>query len=98
MVEAGSIGVTSVVSVLFKNVGDALIGALAWFAFGWAFAYGEILGESPDSPTTSTQWFIGSSGYFMQNVNPCMYVAHPHTMLLRYVEITCCFQLCSLIK
>eukprot|EP00038_Savillea_parva_P004977 m.145606 g.145606 ORF g.145606 m.145606 type:complete len:513 (-) comp11629_c1_seq6:214-1752(-) len=73
MLEAGSLGVTSVVSVLFKNLGDCLIGALAWFTFGWAFAYGEILGEDPDSPTTSTQWFIGGSGYFMQNLNPCYY-------------------------
>lgn len=73
MIEAGSMGVTSVVSVLFKNMGDCLIGALAWFTFGWAWAYGTIEGESPDSPTTSTQWFIGSSGYFMQNLNPCQY-------------------------
>jgi hypothetical protein len=54
MVEAGSIGVTSVVSVLFKNMGDCLIGALAWFVFGWAFAYGDHQGRDPDQPTSST--------------------------------------------
>jgi hypothetical protein len=54
MVEAGSIGVTSVVSVLFKNIGDCLIGALAWFVFGWAFAYGDHLGLDADAPTSGT--------------------------------------------
>ena len=73
MLEAGSLGVTSVVSVLFKNLGDCLLGALAWFAFGWAFAYGESMGGDPDAPTTSTQWFIGNTGYFMQDLNPCRY-------------------------
>lgn len=77
-------------------MGDCLIGAAVWFAVGWAWAYGDVLGESPDSPTTSTrtlhsplstnlnphtharvclyvEWFIGSTGYFGQNLNPCRY-------------------------
>lgn len=74
MVEAGSIGVTSVVSVLFKNLGDMLFGAIAWFIFGWAWAYGTTYyDQDHEEPTTSTQWFIGDGGYFLQNVNPCYY-------------------------
>eukprot|EP00038_Savillea_parva_P004978 m.145639 g.145639 ORF g.145639 m.145639 type:complete len:530 (-) comp11629_c1_seq9:298-1887(-) len=74
MLEAGSLGVTAVVSVLFKNLGDCLIGAFIWWAVGWAWAYGEVYGDNDENaPITSTQWFIGSSGYFAQNLNPCNY-------------------------
>ena len=56
MLEAGSLGVTAVVSVLFKNLGDCLIGAFIWWAVGWAWAYGEVYGDNDENaPITSTR-------------------------------------------
>lgn len=40
----------------------------------YAFAFGTTYHEQDSGEeTTSTQWFIGSGGYFLQNVNPCAY-------------------------
>lgn len=63
LLEAGSIGVQSVVNILFKNINDMLLGALLWWAVGYAFAYG----NNPSYP------FIGDSGYFLQHVGLCEY-------------------------
>ncbi len=41
MLTAGSVRTKNVKNVLLKNVLDACVGAIAYFIFGWAFAYGE---------------------------------------------------------
>ena len=40
LLSAGSIGASSVVNILLKNLADALIGILAWWSIGYALAYG----------------------------------------------------------
>jgi len=62
MLEAGSIGSTSVTNVLFKNFCESMVGALVWFTVGYAFAFGE----------SNTQ-FIGNKGYFLHLVPECDY-------------------------
>lgn len=60
MLEAGSIGSTSVTNVLFKNFCDSMVGAVVWFAVGYAFAFGD-----------EGNQFIGSKGYFLMDVPTC---------------------------
>lgn len=73
MLEAGSIESHAVTSVLFKNVCDVLVGALAWWAVGWAFAFGNKEVGSGDDRFSSTADFIGTGGYFLDDVNECTY-------------------------
>ena len=40
LLEAGLTRAKNVVNILAKNVADAVVGITAWFAVGWAFAYG----------------------------------------------------------
>jgi len=59
---------------MYKAVAGFLVTLIAWFTVGYAFAYGTTYYDTdPGSRTTSTQWFIGNSGYFLQNVNPCVW-------------------------
>lgn len=62
LLEAGSTGVTSVTSILFKNVADVMVGSVAWWATGYAFAYG------PEGTR-----FIGSKQYFLMDIELCDY-------------------------
>ena len=55
LLEAGSISVKNVQNIIFKNMMDACIGALIWFAFGYAFAFG----DGDDGP------FIGKKNFFL---------------------------------
>ena len=57
--EAGSIGSTAVTNVLFKNLCDAMIGGVVWWAMGYGFAFGN--GNA----------FIGNDFFFYNNVNQC---------------------------
>jgi len=61
--EAGSTGVTSVTSILFKNVCDVMIGSIAWWSIGYAFAYGDDFGNK----------FIGGTNFFLMDVGLCDY-------------------------
>jgi Amt family ammonium transporter len=51
--EAGSVRTKNTVNILIKNMLDCLLGGLAYWAIGWAVAYGP-----PGNP------FIGSSEFF----------------------------------
>ena len=66
LLEAGSTGVTSVTSILFKNVADVFVGAIAWFAVGYAVAYG-------DDGSEEQLKFLGRGYFFMNNVGLCEY-------------------------
>lgn len=66
LLEAGSTGVYSVTSILFKNVADVFVGAIAWFAVGYAIAYGD------DGSEAELKMF-GRGYYFMHNVGLCEY-------------------------
>ena len=48
---------------MLKNLLDTCGAAIAFFAVGYAFAYG---GEDPESPTKT---FIGTSGFFLKNIS-----------------------------
>jgi len=51
--EAGSVRTKNTVNILLKNTLDAFIGGVAYWAIGWALAYGE-----------GGQFMTGGSGYF----------------------------------
>ena len=53
LLEAGAVRSKNTVNILIKNMLDALIGGVVYWAVGWAFAYGE--GESG---------FMGTSQFF----------------------------------
>lgn len=59
MLTAGSVRSKNAKNVLLKNVLDACVGAIAYFLFGFAFAYGE--GDSAASG------FIGTGNYALDN-------------------------------
>ncbi len=54
LVEAGLTRAKNVVNIFAKNMSDAVVGILAFFAVGYAFAFGSGGG-----------WFIGSGEYFL---------------------------------
>ncbi len=58
LVEAGMTRAKNVVNIFAKNMTDAVVGILAFFATGWAFAFGE-----------SGGWFIGTSNYFLTDLD-----------------------------
>jgi ammonium transporter, Amt family len=58
LVEAGLTRAKNVVNIFAKNVADATIGILAFFAVGYAFAFGESGGS-----------FIGSGNFFLQDLD-----------------------------
>lgn len=58
MLTAGSVRSKNTKNVLLKNVLDACVGALAYWVFGYAFAYGE---------DTAASGFIGSGLYALSN-------------------------------
>merc|ERR1719181_89467 len=64
MLEAGSLGSTSVVNILFKNMCDSMLGAIIYFAFGYALSYGM---------NDDTGKFFGNQGFFLYKVNICEY-------------------------
>ena len=58
LVEAGLTRAKNVVNIFAKNMTDAIVGILAFFATGWAFAFGE-----------SGGWFIGTSNFFLNDLD-----------------------------
>ncbi len=58
LVEAGLTRAKNVVNIFAKNIADATVGILAFFATGYAFAFGE-----------SGGWFIGTDNFFLQGLD-----------------------------
>ena len=58
LVEAGLTRAKNVVNIFAKNLTDAIVGILAFFATGWAFAFGD-----------SGGWFIGTSNFFLHDMD-----------------------------
>jgi Amt family ammonium transporter len=58
LVEAGLTRAKNVVNIFAKNMADAIVGILAFFATGYAFAFGE-----------SGGWFIGTSNFFLNDLD-----------------------------
>ncbi|MFW2333321.1 ammonium transporter [Ilumatobacter sp.] len=56
LVEAGLTRAKNVVNIFAKNMADAIVGVTAWFATGWAFAFG-----SEDSLIGTDQFFLAGS-------------------------------------
>lgn len=57
MLTAGSVRSKNTKNVLLKNVLDACVGSIAYFLFGWAFAYGP-----------KGNLFIGSGNYALSEI------------------------------
>ena len=57
LVEAGLTRAKNVVNIFAKNMADAIVGITAWFACGWAFAFGG-----------GNDWF-GDSGFFLTDTD-----------------------------
>ena len=57
LVEAGLTRAKNVVNIFAKNMADAIIGILAFFATGYALAFG---GDG---------WFMGTDGFFLEGLN-----------------------------
>ncbi|MEM8619903.1 MAG: ammonium transporter [Actinomycetota bacterium] len=65
MLEAGLTRAKNVVNIMAKNVADMVIGVLAFFAVGYAFAFGggnDFIGDSGFFLSGSAPFDIGSSG------------------------------------
>jgi Amt family ammonium transporter len=62
MLCAGSVRTKNTKNILIKNVLDACVGAIAWFLFGYGFAFGKTDGHKPNS-------FIGSGNFAMKNIS-----------------------------
>jgi Amt family ammonium transporter len=58
LVEAGLTRAKNVVNIMAKNLGDAVIGVLAFFACGWAFAFGSVADSGIEE-------LIGTQGFFL---------------------------------
>jgi len=56
MLEAGSVSSKNTINILFKNLMDACIAAISFWALGYGFAYGNTAGS-----------FIGGSLFFLQD-------------------------------
>jgi len=56
--EAGAVRSKNTVNILIKNMLDALIGGVSYWAIGWALAYGEDDGKG----------FIGTTNFFSHNM------------------------------
>lgn len=59
LLEAGTVRAKNTKNILLKNVLDACVGALVWWAWGHSFAYGEN-GAKPNE-------IIGGTNFFMSN-------------------------------
>lgn len=73
MLTAGSVRSKNTKNVLLKNVLDACVGALAYWIFGYAFAYGSGDSSAPGFIATgnyalssTTEPFVDFSGFFFQ--------------------------------
>jgi Amt family ammonium transporter len=60
MIVAGSVRKKNLQNTMLKNMLDVCGSALAFYAFGFAFAFGD--GSSPNA-------FIGTTNFFLQNVD-----------------------------
>jgi ammonium transporter, Amt family len=65
MLCAGCVRKKNVQNTLLKNLLDACGSSIAFFAVGYAFAYGNT--TSPTDPTTKT--FVGTSNFFLKDVD-----------------------------
>lgn len=75
MLTAGSVRSKNTKNVLLKNVLDACVGALAYWIFGWAFAYG------PDSRAPG---FIGSGNFALSNFGQVDGDLHLHDFFFQW--------------
>lgn len=72
LVEAGLTRAKNVVNIFAKNMADAIVGITAWFACGWAFAFGTSNGttEVVDGEEVFTAAkFFGSGEWFLSGAD-----------------------------
>ena len=62
MLEVGTVRAKNTKNILIKNVMDACLGVIIWWAFGFAFAFG-IEGANQNA-------FIGTKQFFLLNYAP----------------------------
>uniref|UniRef100_A0A7S2QUY7 Ammonium transporter n=1 Tax=Triparma pacifica TaxID=91992 RepID=A0A7S2QUY7_9STRA len=62
MLEVGMVNIKNTKNILIKNVFDASIGAICWWAFGWGF--------SNSTPTHGNNWsVIGDDNFFLNGIS-----------------------------
>ena len=61
LLEAGSVRHRNAVNIMFKNLGDLVVGAICYYLTGYGLAYGT---DNEGSPSYK---FIGSGGYFISD-------------------------------
>eukprot|EP00494_Astrolonche_serrata_P025294 UN25555 len=64
MLEVGAVRAKNVENILFKNLGDACIGAVVWFILGWAFAYG--VSDDPNEFIGNEDFAVHEHEYFRE--------------------------------
>merc|ERR1712151_91840 len=62
MLETGSCRAKNASNVLMKNLVNVCVGTIAWYSFGWAFAYG--LDDKVPQVSAGGNGFIGAAGFF----------------------------------
>jgi len=90
MLEAGSCRAKNATNVLFKNLVNVTVGTVAWYIFGWAFAYG-----GPGEGGKHDGGFIGykqfaSSGFLTSDEEGNMEISGTSTMLSWYFQWAFC--------
>lgn len=68
MLEAGSVPSMTALNVVFKNFMDSGVGAIAYWLFGWAFAYGNL-----DAEHNADNAFIGGSSFAISRIQDSEY-------------------------
>lgn len=87
MLEVGTVRAKNTKNILIKNVIDACLGVLIWWAFGFAFAYGTE-GSNPNAFIGGQQFFLVNYQPAFSNSSPYLYVPTPNSYAFWFFQWT----------
>jgi len=87
MLEVGTVRAKNTKNILIKNVIDACLGVLIWWAFGFAFAYG-VEGSNPNAFIGGQQFFLVNYQPAFSNDSPYLYVPTPNSYAFWFFQWT----------